>query len=121
MNNKIEDALWADYDRISDLIKVTDDTDERKPKLFEELGKIRSDLLRFELSKNEVTIKREEIKAEDEREKVRNKITLITFGVSTSLSLYAIIRTFRFDMESTVTSTLGRSILNSVVPKVFKR
>ena len=43
------------------------------------------------------------------------------FGVSTLLSLYAIIRTFNFDQESTVTSTLGRNILNNVVPKLFKK
>lgn len=121
MNNKLEDTLWDDYSKVSDLIAVLENGDEKKNVLFEERDKIRNELLKLEQSKNEREIKRDEINAEDEREKVRNRITIATFAISTSLSLYAIIKTFRFDQESTVTSTLGRNILNGVIPKMFKR
>lgn len=119
--SKIEDTLWAEYGTVSDLIKVLEDQDNRKVNVMEERDKIRNDLLKLELSRNELLIKRAEIRAEDEREKARNKINVAMFAISTSLSLYAIIKTFRFDQDGTITSTLGRNILNGVIPKMFKR
>lgn len=119
--DKLEEALWKDYKDLGDLISVMANDNENKGNLLEERDNIRNELLKLEQSKNEVGIKRDEIKAEDEREKIRNRITIITFAVSTTLSLYAIVKTFRFDQESTVTSTLGRNILNGVIPKMFKR
>ncbi len=121
MDNNIEEALWKDYNALGDLITVMGNDDEKKRGVLEERDKIRNELLKLEQSKNDIRIKREEINAEDEREKIRNRITIATFGISTAISLYAIIKTFRFDQESTVTSTLGRNILNSVIPKLFKK
>lgn len=121
MDNNIEEALWKDYNALGDLITVMGNDDEKKRGVLEERDKIRNELLKLEQSRNEMRIKREEINAEDEREKIRNRITITTFGISTAISLYAIIKTFRFDQESTVTSTLGRNILNSVIPKLFKK
>ena len=91
MNNNIEEALWKDYGELGDLISVMGNDDERKRGVLEE------------------------------RDKIRNRITIVTFGISTAISLYAIVKTFRFDQDSTVTSTLGRNILNSVIPKLFKK
>ena len=121
MNNNIEGALWKDYGELGDLISVMGNDDERKRGVLEERDKIRNELLKLEQSRNEMRIKREEINAENEREKIRNRITIVTFGISTAISLYAIVKTFRFDQDSTVTSTLGRNILNSVIPKLFKK
>lgn len=118
--SKIEDALWLEYQNMGDIISVLGN-DEQKKELLEERDKIRNELIRCHQCNNEIMIKREEIKAEDDREKIRNKITITTFAISTTLSLYAIVKTFKFDQSSTVTSTLGRNILNSVVPKLFKR
>lgn len=119
--SKIEDALWNDYNALDDLISVMGNDDERKRGVLEERDKIRNELLKFEQGQNELRMKRDEIKAEDEREKIRNRITIATFGISTAISLYAIIRTFKFDQDSTVTSTLGRNILNGVIPKLFNK
>ena len=121
MDNNIEKALWKDYNELGDLINVMSNDDERKRGLLEERDKIRNELLKLEQSKNDIIIKREEINAEDEREKIRNRITIATFGISTAISLYAIAKTFKFDQDSTVTSTLGRNILNSVIRRLFKK
>ena len=121
MDNNIEKALWKDYNELGDLINVMSNDDERKRGLLEERDKIRNELLKLEQNKNDIMIKREEINAEDEREKIRNRITIATFGISTAISLYAIAKTFKFDQDSTVTSTLGRNILNGVIPKLFKK
>lgn len=120
-NDEFEKALWKDYKDLSDLYKVLDDGDDKRHILLDERDKVREELLKLELSKIENGMKEKEINAEDNREKIRNRITIITFAISTGLSLYAIVRTFRFDQESTVTSTLGRNILNGMLPKMFKR
>ena len=120
-NDEFEKALWKDYRDLSDLYKVLDDGDDKRHILLDERDKVREELLKLELSKIENSMKEKEINAEDNREKIRNRITIITFAISTGLSLYAIVRTFRFDQESTVTSTLGRNILNGMLPKMFKR
>ena len=119
--SKIEDALWEEYDHLGDLIKVIDNEDDRKSSLLKQRNDIRMELIKLEQSRSEGLIKRAEIRAEDEREKARNRINIIMFSVSTSLSLFTIIKTFRFDQEGTITSTLGRNILNGVIPKMFKR
>lgn len=122
MENNIENALWKDYNDLGDIMKVIGESNEQKSDILDERDRIRQELIKLEQSKNEIRVKREEIDAEDKREQVRNRITMITFGVSTGLSLYAIIMTFYFDRDRTITSTLGRNILNSVLPlKLFSK
>jgi hypothetical protein len=118
---KIKETLWADYKDVSDKLKVMDIKNERYETLLEERDKIRNELIKFEQSTIDRDIKTSQIEAENKRDKIRNLISVGTFVVSTTLSLYAISRTFMFDEESTVTSTLGRGILNSVIPKMSKR
>ena len=108
--NKIEEALWHDYKEVSDLIKGLDEKSERYGAASEERDRIRNEL-----------IKLKQLDSENEREKIRNGITIGTFVVSTAVSVYAIAKTFKFDQVATVTSTLGRNILNGVVPKLLKR
>ena len=122
MENNIENALWKDYNDLGDIMKVIGENNEQKSDILDERDRIRQELIKLEQSKNEIRVKREEIDAENKREQVRNRITMVTFGVSTGLSLYAIIMTFYFDRDRTITSTLGRNILNSVLPlKLFSK
>ena len=122
MENNIENALWKDYNDLGDIMKVIGESNEQKSDILDERDRIRQELIKLEQSKNEIRVKREEIDAENKREQVRNRINMITFGVSTGLSLYAIIMTFYFDRDRTITSTLGRNILNSVLPlKLFSK
>lgn len=119
--NKIEETLWTDYRKVSEQIEHLNKDDKIYELLFEERDKIRNELIKLEQTSIESGLKTGQIEAEDKREKIRNMITIGTFAVSTSISVFAIVKTFRFDQESTVTSTLGRNILNGVVPKMFKR
>lgn len=122
MENNIEEALWKDYNDLGDMMKVMSENNEHKGEILDERDRIRQELIKLEQSKNDVRIKREEIDAENEREKIRNRITIVTFGVSTGISLYGIIMTFYFDRDRTITSTLGRSFVNSVLPlKLFSK
>lgn len=117
---KLKNALWADYDKVNEIIGVANTEDSRYKDLLDERDKIRNEIIKLEQNVMEADVKREQITAEDKREKVRNQITIGTFVVSTGISVYAILKTFKFDQTGTVTSTLGRGILNGVMPK-FKR
>lgn len=118
---KIKEALWSNYeDATKNLCSLEVDSPEYKM-VLEEQDKIRNELIKLEQIESDVKVKTAQIEAEDKRENVRNKITIGTFLVTTGVSVYTIAKTFKFDQVATVTSTLGRNILNGVVPKMFKR
>lgn len=81
---------------------------------------IRKELIEYEIAEKDSAIKWKSIKDEEKRDKVRNYITIGTFIISTGVTIWAVLKTFRFDTESTVTSTLGRGILGNIIPK-FKK
>lgn len=119
---KVKETLWTDYEKVSEQIKsLTIEDYEKYESLLEERDKLRNELIKLEQTEIETNLKKSQIEAEDKREKVRNQITIGTFAVSTGISVFAIVKTFKFDEAGTVTSTLGRNILNGVVPKMFKK
>lgn len=123
MNTEIEKALWQDYNDATDLINelnISDNAESYKIAL-EDKDKIRNELIKVEQMKKEEQIQTEQIKTDSKKDIVRNIISIVTFGVTTGVSVYTIVKTFKFDQESTVTSTLGRNILNGVIPKMSKR
>lgn len=119
--SKIESALWQDYNDVSNRMKGLEVNSNEYFDAVKEKDEIRNELLKLEQINNDTMVKVSQIEAENKREKVRNRITIGTFVVSTGVSLYAICKTFKFDQVATVTSTLGRNILNGVVPKMLKR
>lgn len=118
---RIKETLWQDYEKVSQQIKDLKVEDSNYNLLLEERDKIRNELIKLEQTDIETNLKRSQMEVENKREKVRNNITIGTFAITTGISLYSIIKTFKFDQGATVTSTLGRNILNGVVPKMFKR
>lgn len=119
--NKIKETLWADYSKVSKQIESLEIKDDNYELLLEERDKIRNELIKFEQADMEAKHKQGQLEAENKREKIRNQITIGTFVVSTGVSVWAILRTFRFDETATITSTMGRGILNGVIPKMFKK
>ena len=119
--NNIKDALWQDYDDVENLIGDLVIGNEDYDVAVKERDNIRNELLKFEQLERETEVKKSQIEAENKREWIRNVITIGTFGISTIVSVCLAYKTFKFDEESTVSSTLGRGILNSVIPKPWKR
>lgn len=119
--NKIKEALWQDYNNISKVIGGLDVASKEYEAALEERDKLRNELIKLEQINQDKDMKLSQIESEDRRERTRNIITIGTFVVSTGISVYAIAKTFKFDQVATVTSTLGRNILNGVVPKIIKR
>ena len=123
MNTKIEEALWQDYNDANDLlneISIGENSESYKIAL-EDKDKIRNELIKVEQMKKEEQMQAEQIKNDSKKDMIRNILSTVTFGVTTGVSIYTIVKTFKFDQESTVTSTLGRNILNGVIPKMSKR
>lgn len=118
---KIKETLWSDYDKVSQKIESLDVKDENYNLLLEERDKIRNEMIKLEQAEKEISVKTDQIEAENKREIIRNSITIGTFAVSTMVSLFAMSKTFKFDETGTVTSTMGRNILNGFIPKMFKR
>ena len=118
---EIKQALWRDYDEVTQkLSKLTVGSEQYKD-VSESQDKLRNELIKLKQIEEEANVKKLQIESENKREDVRNKITIVTFAVTTGVTVYSIAKTFKFDQVATVTSTLGRNILNGVVPKLLKR
>lgn len=119
--NKTKETLWADYNKVSNQIDDLRVEDKGYETLLEERDKIRNELIKLEQVNMDVDLKKLQISAEDKREKVRNGITIGTFAITTGVSIWTVLKTFAFDEDNTMTSTLGRSSVSNVVSKIFKR
>ena len=131
MNNKIEEALWNDYNDTKSQLKGLALDDKKAEVLLKERDNIRNELIEYDKSVREVDLKRQlsvedskiksmQLTTDQKNELMRNAITIGTFLVSTTVSIITIVKTFEFDRDSSVTSTMGRGVLNGVVPKLFK-
>lgn len=129
---KLNEALWANYEKVNSQIEGLTTEDDNYKLLLEERDKLRNELIKYEQTtieadlkkhqiETEAKIKTGQIEAENKRDKIRNQISIATFAVTTGVSVIALYKTFKFDEVATVTSTLGRNILSNVVPKMFKR
>ena len=116
---KIEEALWRDYDEISESIKSIRADKQNYAELYkvalEEKDKIRNEIIQEKII-NDV-----KIESENKRDKTKNRITIATFSVTTIVSVLLAIETFAFDQGHTLTGTLSRGILNGFIPKLPKR
>lgn len=119
--HKIKEALWSDYENVSGLIKGLDRKDEHYKSAVEERDNIRNELLKLEQIEAEKVMNERQIKFESRKELIHEIINVTTFTVSTLVSVFSIIQTFRFDDHSTITSTLGRNILSGAIPKASRR
>lgn len=115
--NKIKDALWDDYYNKKELLDSLDPSSDEYEKISREVDNIRKELIDVGKAESEKEMKTSQMQEEARRETIRNRITIGTFIGSTALSVYGIAKTFKFDEFKTVTSTLGRTILNGIVPK----
>lgn len=62
-------------------------------------------------------LKAEQFMDEQKDRKFKNKMAIASLAVTTATSLGLAYWTFRFDEKGTITSTLGRQILNKFIPR----
>lgn len=119
--NKLKEALWADYEENSNLISDLDVDSQEYRSFKDERDKIRNELIKVIQIEEDKNIKELEIESNNHNEKIKNRITIGTFIVTSVISVYTVIKTFKFDEEATITSTLGRNIISNITSKLFKR
>lgn len=119
--SKIEETLWTNYDEIDKLIGLTKMDSNEYKMLLEERDKIRNELINIDQFDQEIDVKISQIECDNMKDKIRNGINIGTFIITSCISMYAISKTFKFDQVATVTSTLGRNILNGMIPKMGKK
>ena len=117
---KTKDLLMLDYNKNGEYLSLIGPDNEHHGKLLKDRDDIRKELIQVEIAYMEAENKKAEIEAENKREKIRNGIVIGTFTVTSMISIWAVLKTFKFDQEGTVTSTLGRGILSGLIPK-FKK
>ena len=119
--HKIKQALWSDYENVSGLIKGLDKGSEYYEDAVKERDNIRKVLIDLAQIESTKVINEKQLKSETRKDLINKIIDVTTFTVTTAVSIYSIILTFRFDQSSTITSTLGRNILSGAIPKANKR
>lgn len=119
--HKIKQALWSDYENVSGLIKGLDKGSEYYDNAVKERDNIRKELIELAQIESNKTINEKQLKSDTRKDLINKIIDVTTFTVTTAVSIYSIILTFKFDQSSTITSTLGRNILSGTIPKTNKR
>lgn len=117
---KTKDLIMDDYNQNGDFLKVINAEHENYGKVVKDRDDIRKELIQIATVEMENETKKFEIETENKREKIRNRITIGTFAITSVISIWAVLKTFKFDEEGTVTSTLGRGILSGIMPKFRK-
>lgn len=107
---KTKETFWDDYDKVSNQINDLQVEDNKYEMLLREKDNLRNEI-----------VKLEQVESEYKRELLRSIRDGATFGISLMFSIWTVVKTFKFDENSSVTSTLGRGILNSAMPKILKR
>lgn len=120
---KLEDALWADYEKAKKLTKdVENNINEENMQLkLEEQDKVRKELIELERIRSDQSTKLAIAESECTKEKIRNGVILITSAATLLVQLIGMKMTFKFDDKAAVTSSLGRSILSNFIPKFGKK
>lgn len=119
--HKIKNALWSDYENVSGLIKGLDKNNEYYADAVRERDNIRKELIELAQIESNKIAHDKQLKSETRKDLINKIIDVTTFTVTTAVSIYSIILTFKFDQSSTITSTLGRNILSGAIPKANKR
>lgn len=130
--SRIEEILLKDYEEAKKRTsEVSVNTDEYEIEL-RNLDNIRNEIIAYKKVEKETDMKYEQIirdselresqiELENRRENKRIWVNAALGVGSFLLSVYGLNKTFKFDKESTPTSTLGVPILREFVPKFFKR
>ena len=112
-----KEILLADYRDVSEKLNVISKDDNAYVNLLNDRKSIRDELVKME----ELDIKSHEIDSNNKKDKIHNIITIGTFTITSTLSVWGLLRTLKFDEDNTVTSTAGRGIVSDVVLKMFKK
>lgn len=115
---KIKNVLWKDYEEsIISQDELKNKNVEYYKVALDNTDKIRNELIKLEQIENDKIIQKEQLKSDKKKEMWKNGIAIATLFVS----IGTVVQAFRFDRDSTMTSTLGRPMLTKMLPNFGKR
>ena len=102
------DALWGDYNEEKQKLKEMERNSDEYKETLKHIEEIQSMIL-----------KTEQLEYDKRKDKINVGITICGILVSLGYGVWQTNKTFKFDGVATVTSTMGRRILNGDLPKLF--
>lgn len=121
MCKTVKEALWQNYEDVEKKLKGLDVKNDNYAVLLDERDKIRGQLIKLEQLEQDKIIKDEQLDFEKQNEFIKNSISIVSFSLNLIVCVGMAAKTFKFDNNSTITSTMGRGILNNFIPKLFRR
>ena len=121
MCKTVKEALWQNYEDVEKKLKGLDVKNDNYAILLDERDKIRGQLIKIEQLEQDKIIKDGQLDFEKQNEFIKNSISIISFSLNLIVCVGMAAKTFNFDNNSAITSTMGRGILNNFIPKLFRR
>ena len=118
---KTKETLWKEYDNVCTQIESLEIGHEKYQMLLDQKDKILNDLIKCEQISTDAEIKKHQIDTDNKLGFLGHLITGFSIIGSLAITMYGVKKTFKFDETATITSTMGRPILNGIVPKIIKR
>lgn len=130
--DKIRQALWEDYQNVSEQIKKLEDVKSKEngslelyEKLIEDRNNIRSQLKDIETTQLTLANDKDTTLAKEKQENKRNIFKYLVIGglglLDLGLTVFSIKKTFEFDKEQTFSSSLGKDVMReSSKPKLSR-
>lgn len=120
--DEIKEALCKNYAEVEDLINELEVGTEEYNAANAERDKIRNEWIKIEEIKKEYEFKEAQLQSENKKETIRNAIEVAKSVAEISVSVVLALWTFEFDKTGTITSTIGKGILNVFTPpKIFRK
>ncbi len=83
-----------------------------------EIKKVNNDIQdKTESRKVETELKREELETNKKDQWIKNGLTAASIGLPLLVTIWGVYKTFEFEKEGVVTTIMGRSFINKLMPK----
>lgn len=124
---KTKELLFEDYERLDEISKIMDAKSDQRNDIEEMKDKIRNELIKYDSIEMESESKKNELEAQNKWEKHKNWINVGGVLGGLLVTIWATYTSLEFDKEHTITSTVGRgmvnkgvSAFNDMLSKMFK-
>jgi len=124
---KTRELLFEDYERLDEISKIMDANSDQRKDIEDMKDKIRNEIIKLDSIEMENESKRNELEFQNKWEKIKNGFKIGGFFISTWITIWSVKTSLDFDREHTITSTVGRGMVNNgvlafnkMLDKIFK-
>lgn len=124
---KTRELLFEDYERLDEISKIMDANSDQRKDIEDMKDKVRNEIIKLDSIEMENESKRNELEFQNKWEKIKNGLKIGGFFISTWITIWSVKTSLDFDREHTITSTVGRGMVNNgvlafnkMLDKIFK-